>query len=133
MPRAVQSEALDEVDAVFRRAAPLPPLFLSVPGRALDEVYGLSAASRAAAVANKLRSGWWLASMTRTRRVLRRIVAPILSKRTRMVAAPARSSSVACNANAHVQRQVAVIGGSIGGKVSRLIETTTSGHRASAS
>ena len=77
----------------FGGNAPLPPLFVSVPGTALDGLYGPSAASLAAAVANNSRSGWWLASMTRTRRVLRRIAAPILSSRTRMVAALARSSS----------------------------------------
>jgi hypothetical protein len=50
-------------------------LFVIVPGTALDGFYGLSNARRAAAVANNSRSGWWLASITRTRRVLRRIFA----------------------------------------------------------
>jgi hypothetical protein len=61
---------------------------------------GLSAASRAAALANSSRKGWWLANITRTRRVLRRIAAPIFSSRMRMVAAPARCSSVSCSAKA---------------------------------
>jgi hypothetical protein len=51
-------------------------------------------------VANSSRKGWWLANITRTRRVLRRIAAPIFSSRMRMVAAPARCSSVSCSAKA---------------------------------
>jgi hypothetical protein len=43
------NEVLDGVRAVFGRTAPLPPLFVSFPGTALDRVQGPSATSLVAA------------------------------------------------------------------------------------
>ena len=60
--------ALDAEEAVFEDRAPLPPLFVIVPGTALDRFYGASAR---AALRKTARSGWCEASNTRTRRVLR--------------------------------------------------------------
>ncbi|ABE45238.1 hypothetical protein Bpro_3328 [Polaromonas sp. JS666] len=79
-------DVLDEVQANFGRRAPLPPLFVSVPGTALDEIYGAKAC---AAVMKTCLSGCCEASSTRTRRVLRTMAAPILSSLMRIVAVQA--------------------------------------------
>ena len=80
---------------VCRRTTPLPPLFVNVPGTALDGLYGASAF---AALAKTARIGWLEASSTRTRRVLRTMAAAIFSSFTRMVAVQARASSVPAKA-----------------------------------
>ena len=55
---------------------PYPPLFVNVPGAALDGVQGPAALRLRAAVANTSRSGWCEASIRVVRRVLRTLPPP---------------------------------------------------------
>ena len=74
------------------RTTPLPPLFVSVPGEALGQRYGESSAC--AAAMKTVWCGKAELSITRTRRVLRTITAPIFKSFARSVVARSRANSV---------------------------------------